>query len=272
VTINITIAELVFVLLGSFEEKPMKFIRKDRRDVICRVSVVAVLRALRHVKAGPRAFRALEAGAEVEAGPWTFHRSGDNLPGWCESCYCDPCRCVEAAVYPRGSPTMTVEERNALVVNNVRLAYWCVHKVARRRDRDLPDLLQVACMTLVRCAELFDPSRGAPFAAYAAKAIIRRVLLALRERDRLPAEQLASEGECAAPEDADGADVLQRLELGRRLDALTPADRELIDARFYRGETYSVMAGRLRLSKQRVQQKVARVLERLRRRGLSPAV
>lgn len=63
---------------------------------------------------------------------------------------------------------VTVEERNEIVLQNIRLAY----KVARRRcfqNRGIEqdDLDQLAVLGLMRAAELFDPALGYAFSTYA---------------------------------------------------------------------------------------------------------
>lgn len=64
-------------------------------------------------------------------------------------------------------------EARKLAEQNYGLAVHLATKYARRYPRvNLDDLTQVACVALLRAAELHDPSLGIPFAPYAMKGIL----------------------------------------------------------------------------------------------------
>jgi RNA polymerase sigma-70 factor (ECF subfamily) len=149
-------------------------------------------------------------------------------------------------------PLRPPPERNALACANLRLAYDLAWRLARgrpalvRRLGGVDDVIQTACLALVRAAELWDPARGA-FAAYAGACMRGVILQAARAADlirvpdslrrgaraaarrRLRVARLAPAGppeegvpEPAAPPGPDLAEAEERAALLGRLRAALP--------------------------------------------------
>jgi RNA polymerase sigma-B factor len=141
-------------------------------------------------------------------------------------------------------------ERDRLVTSHLGLA----HQLARRfgnRGEAHDDLVQVACLALVKAAERFDPERGVMFTTFAAASIIGELKRHFRDRGwavRAPrrlqellleigrnVERLNQElgraptvAELAAAVGASEDDVLEALEAGQsyRTSSLDARDRE----------------------------------------------
>lgn len=82
----------------------------------------------------------------------------------------------------------TVEDRNALVVANLRLVDFCINKMHRggddafvRKVGSRADLFQHGVIGLINAAELWDESQGIKFSTYAVWAIKRRLIKAMTE-------------------------------------------------------------------------------------------
>jgi RNA polymerase sigma-B factor len=79
------------------------------------------------------------------------------------------------------TPTLTAEERDAMITANLGLA----HQLARRflhRGEALDDLVQVASVALVKSVDRFDPERGVDFAAFATRTIIGELKRHFRDK------------------------------------------------------------------------------------------
>lgn len=88
----------------------------------------------------------------------------------------------------------SLEERNALVVANLRLVGWVLRQRFQRKTPgcdDDDDLFQVGCIALMRAAELYDPEalggHGRKFSSYAVPAIHRAMTAHLLHTDSLVA-------------------------------------------------------------------------------------
>jgi RNA polymerase sigma factor (sigma-70 family) len=76
-------------------------------------------------------------------------------------------------------------EAQARVVGCLGLAYKLTHRFAFSRDLDPEEAKGVAVKSLCRAATFFDPTRGIKFTAYAAKSVVRAlVVLATQEHRR----------------------------------------------------------------------------------------
>jgi hypothetical protein len=78
----------------------------------------------------------------------------------------------------------SVEERNALVLEHLRLVQWLVRRRLSRvlKETGFPkaDALQVGYLALLRAAQRWVPSRGVAFGAYATDVILWRIFRAAR--------------------------------------------------------------------------------------------
>jgi RNA polymerase sigma-B factor len=80
-----------------------------------------------------------------------------------------------------GHPTLSDEEREAMITGNLGLA----HQLARRflhRGEPLEDLVQVASVALVKSVDRFDATRGVDFAAFATRTIIGELKRHFRDK------------------------------------------------------------------------------------------
>jgi RNA polymerase primary sigma factor len=84
----------------------------------------------------------------------------------------------------------SVEERNELVRENIRLVYWAVKRFFRGNRASLKkyytedDAVSDAFLGLIRASELFDPSRNVKFSAYAARWIFQKVSYGVKQVTR----------------------------------------------------------------------------------------
>jgi RNA polymerase sigma-B factor len=148
------------------------------------------------------------------------------------------------------SPSRERELRDQMVTSHLGLA----HQLARRfgnRGESHEDLVQVACLALVRAAERFDPERGVMFSTFAAASMIGELKRHFRDRgwavraprrlqellleigstvDRLTQEfgRAPTVPELAKAVDAPEVDVLEALEAGQsyRTSSIDARDRE----------------------------------------------
>ena len=157
-----------------------------------------------------------------------------------------------------------VQDRNALVVANLKLAYWIASRLRGCRDEDSR---QTACLALIRAARLYDPARG-PFGAYAGRCIWRRLLWERRRAWRVvrPASldlMTGREGGTLAAVPPVAAEEL--MDLGPALARLEPWQRALIAHRFWDAETLEEIGRRDGLTREAVRLRLANTLKALRK-------
>jgi RNA polymerase sporulation-specific sigma factor len=151
------------------------------------------------------------------------------------------------------------------VENHIGLAANIARKVGRNSRLPLEDLVQEGCLGLLYAARTFDPRMGCRFTTYAAPAVRWFIHKALA-KVRPVAPFLAWEKEdLEAPP---GADPETREEVDRLLRFLRPDERRVIEMRFGLNGRPEMsareVAGRLGVSRQRVDFLLHRGLERLR--------
>ena len=165
---------------------------------------------------------------------------------------------------------MTMEERQALVLDHLELAARAVDRAIRRYG--LPELVReelsaAATLGLVDAASRFDPDRGATFATFAHYRISGEVIDHLRRtsassemvRESLDDEPFTSPG----PEErALAAEDAKRLR--QALRELPAQERELLRAHYVDGASLTDIAQRQGLSKSWVSRLHARALKALR--------
>lgn len=167
---------------------------------------------------------------------------------------------------------MTVEQQK-LAASAVKLAFKLTLRSALHRiDSDLAE--ECAMRALVDAAAKFDPSRGYRFTTYAGRAVCNRLQRELsRMRDRRARRALAGYREVAFTEDRPPStrDPEPEIEVRERQAAviasvarLSQEEREVIEARFYRGETLDAMAKRYAVSPCCMGDRIRRILGRLR--------
>src|SRR5262245_49254583 len=97
---------------------------------------------------------------------------------------------AEGNGHARRCPQRTIDERNALVSANYRLALWAVNRYCPRARWDgvlFDELLSEAHLALLRAARYWDPERGT-FANYASLLLRQKVAMYLASRKRPPAQ------------------------------------------------------------------------------------
>ncbi len=165
--------------------------------------------------------------------------------------------------------------RDRIIEANVRLIIAVARKLTHSLQ-DLADLTSEGLLPLMRAVELFDVDRGFRFSTYATWAIRNHLYRVLRRQQR-QSEQLVYRDsslweipvEPADNETAEsGADDC-RFDLDARLSRLTEREQRLIHARFGlnhqpQGQSLSMIAGQVGLSRERVRQIVSQALEKLR--------
>ena len=82
-----------------------------------------------------------------------------------------------------GRETGMTEDRNAMVLDNLRLAYWAAHRY-HGCGINYDDLKGIALLGLVKAAEGYDSQKGAGFSPYAARVISNEILMALRREQK----------------------------------------------------------------------------------------
>jgi RNA polymerase sigma factor (sigma-70 family) len=124
----------------------------------------------------------------------------------------------------------------------------------------------VGCMTLIRCADGFNPMLGYRFSTYAYRAI-KTDIIREAKRHAKQGKQLAGEGEiaCESEEESD-LDVEQ---LPRLLNRLSPRYREVVAMRFgldgYDEMFYPEIGEALGVTGSRAQQIVTAAMKEMRR-------
>lgn len=77
------------------------------------------------------------------------------------------------------------EARNEMVTRNLRLVYSVAHKIKRRTQVPLEDLIQEGSIGLIRAVEGYDPSMGTQFATFATTWVSKRISRSLHAGSRV---------------------------------------------------------------------------------------
>lgn len=168
---------------------------------------------------------------------------------------------------------MTDADRERLILDNLSLAWWCIHRYFRRLPGATPDteddLLQEARIGLIEAARTFDPDRGTRFATHAVWRIRGRVQNAVRKWKTTPVPHSpadpvfdsltddypsALEMLIAAEEDAILTDAL---------DCLPAREAHVLRERWLHGRTLDEVSADLGVCKERVRQIQRQAEERL---------
>lgn len=182
---------------------------------------------------------------------------------------------------------MTEKEREALIEENQRLAWSVVHWArAREYSYTSDELYSLAIYAMYKAARVYRPELGA-FSSLAVTAMKNEVLRTVQRdsrQKRRPMEPTASldqqiEGlhddghtvalvELIASPDMGPEDALLLHERNRviwaALDQLKDAERDAVISYYMRRETLNAIAKRQHCTRQNVQQKAARALDKLR--------
>jgi RNA polymerase sigma factor (sigma-70 family) len=152
--------------------------------------------------------------------------------------------------------------QTALVCDHLGLAKSLAAKFAHGRPSLMDDLYQEACVGLVACARFYNPAKSR-FTTYAWASLTRRLLTARRRLLRLPPTDALLD-QRPAPERPDRTGDVEELNLA--LDSLTIPEAEIVLRRHFLPESLKVTAQRFGVSRQRIQQRHAAILGKLRRR------
>jgi RNA polymerase sigma factor (sigma-70 family) len=82
---------------------------------------------------------------------------------------------------------MTRDERNRMVLDNVKLAYMMAQRY-KGNVIDIQDLQQIAMLGLVKAVDGFDPARGCAFSTYACRVIQNELFMAFRKSPQAECE------------------------------------------------------------------------------------
>ena len=165
--------------------------------------------------------------------------------------------------------------RDRIVRANLRLVVSWARRLVKFSRLDLHDLVSEGNFALLQAVETFDCSRGYRFSTYATHAVrnslCRHIGRELRRGERfVTGSTKTPEPLCSDAESRESAQGLLRWskELPRLLARLAASDRVILTARFGldggEGQTYSEIAARLGLSKERTRQLALRAIDRLR--------
>lgn len=190
---------------------------------------------------------------------------------------------------PRLPSRRSVEERNALVLANLGLAYKaaysckaCFGFVAVPLD----DLIQEAILGLIRAAEIYDPAKAkfSTYATYACRRAVQRCLAA-QQLIRVPAlsereprachlegialnRNLQSLDQALAIADRAASCTVEQAEktdqLRQAIEVLPPRYQRVLALRM-RGETLRFIGREMKLSRERIRQIQQKALKRLRK-------
>lgn len=175
--------------------------------------------------------------------------------------------------------------REALVAHNLRLVAHLVKRFENTGE-DSEDLISIGVVGLIKAVDTFAPEKGTRLATYAAKCVSNEILMFLRARrksrsevslfDPVGMDHEGNEVSLAELLPADGERVddtairhVEMADLPRRLRALDPKERTVVDLRFGldgRAErTQKEVARSLGISRSYVSRIEQRALRKLRR-------
>ena len=155
------------------------------------------------------------------------------------------------------------------VVANLGLARLVVRRFLARFGRvaEADDLMQEACLGLIRAARQYNPDRGVRFSTYAFRCCWRACVDAVRSRQpRRPthADDTSLDGVCAmeTPPDEQAAAA----ELWGRMQKLSPRERSILRQRFEQGQTHALLARHRGCSRDRIRRLERSALAKVRGR------
>jgi RNA polymerase sigma factor (sigma-70 family) len=171
------------------------------------------------------------------------------------------------------APTLTKEERQALVMEHLGVAGELAKRFTRHRPRDFPAAFDDAVVALCRAALLYRPGRYR-FTTFAWK-VIKNALLhrakaagrACRGGDRaaMAVDPAELAWVAATADDEPEPEARERGEAVRAaVRRLSPRHRAIVEARAWRGETLAAVSLGLGVTKERVRQLEAEAHRRLR--------
>lgn len=169
------------------------------------------------------------------------------------------------------------DQRNEIVVANLRL----VVSVAKRRSvgspQDFEEMVAVGNAALLRAADLFDFRRGFRFSTYAYQAIERAIFGLYRRESRYQQSKVAQADQVLDAHEGDAGDADRRVLaaseaaewVGGMLQQLDQRDQHIIRARFGinrddNGVAFHVIASEIGLSTTRTVQLFHRSMQRMR--------
>lgn len=141
------------------------------------------------------------------------------------------------------------EEQRSLTAANAGLAGWAVQRIRRRYpDLDHDEALSVASLGLCRAALTYDPARGR-FSTYAIICIMSAIrnLVVARRRPLVRLALVPHDVLCEvipAPTGAEPAWTSKEIRelVDAALDAMTPAQREIVRMHYLDGVSYAEIA------------------------------
>jgi len=143
-----------------------------------------------------------------------------------------------------------------LHTRHARLLYSLGHRMLRQQD-DVEVCVQDAFMNAWRHAARFDPSR-ASVKTWLVSIAHHRFLQQLRDRPQTALELEDWDAPVQAPDPTD------RILAARAVEALDPAQRELVELAYYRGYSHSELAALTGLPIGTVKSRLRTALERMR--------
>jgi RNA polymerase sigma factor (sigma-70 family) len=168
----------------------------------------------------------------------------------------------------------------SLFQKHIAFAHYMARLFANRRLQYAPldDMGQDALIALWRAAQLFDDSRGLVFRTYAGRAIWNALSQGARAArrngftmvgDRVATPALGGDALDLAGGRAD-RDPLEAAELWAAVGELPPTSRDAVVAYYRDGVSNPVTAGRERVTKEAVRQRVEKGIKLLRERFAGP--
>ncbi len=203
---------------------------------------------------------------------------------------CDVCRKKVAVPKVPTSPRRSIEDRNALVQNNLRLA-WHVVKGCMRQNPYMrtgaEDLFQEAVIALIAAASAWDETRGILFSSYACRAMRNRILLEEREGGIISVPQekqvlpkyavlrcVKLLSECALEIKANDSkpgswatlpdeSSIDKQDADTVMSRLPSEDREYLEAYYYENKSYQNIADEKSVSQSSVRNRIGRIISSL---------
>ena len=166
---------------------------------------------------------------------------------------------------------MTLEERNAFILENLRLVGW-VSRMYANAVVELEDMEAIAALVLVRAADGYDPSKGA-FSTYYHRAAWRKFNQCKVRRDDLSLDahfgDSSSERSLYESINADevplGEDVLLWQDVKRIVSKLPDEHKESLSLYLLEGKSFAEIARMEGISRQGATQRMQNQLKKIRR-------
>lgn len=150
-----------------------------------------------------------------------------------------------------------IKIRNFLIENNVPLAIGMAARYACEHY-DMDDAKQDACVALCRAVDEFKPELGFTFSTFAYSVIWRE----LHRKRKLAQKRMAWSNQ--DDEELDTPILDPEYVETVSLDSLTPRERRVIEARFWKGLSLVKIGKKLGVSRERVRQIEKRAIAKLR--------